>query len=85
MVDHIKEPGPFRKLLSEMGGRSWLLVTLFVSLMMLSATALLFRTEFTPEHWLSAGKICLGAIGAIVGKRAVEEIGSAFGKRDCDQ
>ena len=80
----IKEPGTFRRLLSEMGGRSWLLATGFVMSSMFIATGLLFRAEFTPDHWLTTIKWCVAAIGLVVGKRVVEEFGDSFGKNGCD-
>ena len=76
-----KQYGVFRRLLSEMGGRSWLLVVAFVFCAMFIATGLLFRQEFTPDHWLMTLKWCVVAIGAVVGKRVVEGIGEAFGKQ----
>jgi hypothetical protein len=77
----IKEPGVIRKLLSEFGGRSWLLVVVFVMLCLGTATYLeAARPEFTPDHWLKAIQWCVYAIALVVGKRVVEEVGAAFGK-----
>jgi hypothetical protein len=78
----IKEPGPLRKLLSEMGGRSWLLVTAFVLLIMGLATYLVSNCDqFQPEHWLGALTQCKWIIAALIGKRVAEEVGSAISTR----
>ena len=77
----IKEPGIFRRLLSEMGGRSFVIVSVFSMFVMCLATGLLFRAEFEPQHWLEALKWCAIVIGALLGKRIAEEVGESFGKR----
>ena len=69
-----------RKLLTEMGGRTWLLAVGFSVVAMTTATALIFRAEFDPSHWLSALKTCGILCGAVMGKRAIEESSKAFGK-----
>ena len=77
----LKEPGWLRSMLSEMGGRSWLLVTCFTFVSFAVATWLYhYEKTFTPEHWLEAMKWCVYAIALIVGKRVAEEVGAAFGK-----
>jgi cytochrome c biogenesis protein CcdA len=70
----------FRKLLSDLGGRSFLLVAGFSFVAMGAATGLLFRAEFEPDHWLKALDVCGLLVAALLGKRAVEEVGAAFGK-----
>jgi hypothetical protein len=69
-----------RKLLTEMGGRTWVLAVGFSVIAMTAATSLIFRAEFEPSHWLTALKICAMLCGAVVGKRATEEFSKAFGK-----
>lgn len=69
-----------RQLLTDMGGRTWILAVGFSIVGMAAATGLIFRAEFHPEHWLTALKTCAGLCGVVVGKRAVEEVGKAFGK-----
>ena len=84
-IRQLKEPGWLRSALSEMGGRSWLLVTCFVFLSLAVSTFLFHYEEtFTPEHWLSTLKWCVYAIALIVGKRVAEEVGAAFGKNGCE-
>lgn len=70
----------FRTLMTSLGGRSFLLVTGFAVIAMAAATGLLFRAEFEPDHWLAALKIAAGLVGAHIAKRAVEEVGAAFGR-----
>lgn len=70
----------FRKLMTELGGRSFLVVVGFALVAMIAATGLVFREEFTPEHWISTLKICATLAGGWIAKRGVEEIGASFGK-----
>jgi hypothetical protein len=70
----------FRQLMTNLGGRSFLVVVGFCLVAMGAATGLVFREEFNPEHWISTLKICASIVAALLGKRAVEEIGGAFGK-----
>jgi hypothetical protein len=79
-VREIKEPGIFRKLLSEMGGRSFVLVVGFSFLVMSLASGLLFRAEFEPDHWLAALTTCKWVVLGLISKRVAEEIGEAFGR-----
>jgi len=75
------EPGTFRKMMSDMGGRTFLLVTVFSVTVVGLATLLIFKQgEFQPEHWLDALKWCVTLISVLLGKRVAEEIGSSFGK-----
>jgi hypothetical protein len=69
-----------RKLLTEMGGRTWLLAVGFSMVAMTTATALIFRAEFDSSDWLSALKTCGILCAVVMGKRAVEEASKAFGK-----
>ena len=70
----------FRQLMTNLGGRTFLVVVGFSLVAMLAATGLVFREEFTPEHWISALKICATLAGGWIAKRGIEEIGAAFGK-----
>jgi hypothetical protein len=71
----------FRRLLTSMGGRHWVLVSVFVFLAIWLATVLLaYHPEFGPDHWLSALDTCKWIIAILVSKRIAEEVSRAFGK-----
>jgi hypothetical protein len=70
-----------RKLMSEIGGRTWIFVCLFNILAMVTASLLMLREEFTAEHWLQALSICSYLAMAWLGKRGLEEIGEGLAKR----
>lgn len=75
-----------RKLMSEIGGRTWIFVCAFNILAMVTASLLMFRDEFTSEHWLKALEVCMYLGAAWLGKRGLEEIGEGIAKRkgECD-
>ena len=70
-----------RELLTNMGGRTWVLVVLFCVSAMSTATGLMFRSEFDSEHWLKALEICAWLSAAWLGKRGLEEIGQGIATR----
>lgn len=70
----------FRKLLTDLGGRSFLTVAGFAFFAMSIATGLQWLEGFTADHWISALKICAALITGWIAKRAVEEVGAAFGR-----
>lgn len=73
--------GMIRKLLSEIGGRTWIFVCAFNVLAMSFATGLMFRAEFDSDHWLKALEICAWLAAAWLGKRGLEEIGEGIAAR----
>jgi len=70
----------FNKMISS----TFLLAIVFSSIAMFTTTIMRYTDHMTANQWLAALSTCSVLILGVIGKRAVDGVGKAFGKKGGD-